>query len=99
MESALYGIYALVVFVSQILLVRQQRVRKYRTPALSMKYSLFISDAIYRPRKQVCFQKVNFRYFRLKSGGMFAFRFPSSRPFSLFLFSFLVLGIYWASFR
>ena len=37
MESALYGIYALVVFVSEILLVR-----KYRTPALSMKYSLCI---------------------------------------------------------
>ena len=47
MESALYGIYALVVFVSEILLVRflirQQLVRKYRTPALSMKYSLFES--------------------------------------------------------
>ena len=45
MESALYGIYALVVFVSEILLVRflirQQLVRKYRTPALSMKYSLY----------------------------------------------------------
>ena len=44
MESALYSIYALVVFVSEILLVRflirQQLVRKYRTPALSMKYSL-----------------------------------------------------------
>ena len=47
MESALYGIYALVVFVSEILLVRflirQQLVRKYRTPALSMKYSLFLT--------------------------------------------------------
>ena len=47
MESALYGIYALVVFVSEILLVRflirQQLVRKYRTPALSMKYSLYTS--------------------------------------------------------
>ena len=46
MESDLYGIYALVVFVSEILLVRflirQQLVRKYRTPALSMKYSLFL---------------------------------------------------------
>ena len=45
MESDLYGIYALVVFVSEILLVRflirQQLVHKYRTPALSMKYSLF----------------------------------------------------------
>ena len=50
MESALYGIYALVVFVSEILLVlcaslvrfliRQQLVRKYRTPALSLKYFL-----------------------------------------------------------
>ena len=44
MESALYGIYALVVFVSEIslvrFLIRQQLVRKYRTPALSMKYSL-----------------------------------------------------------
>ena len=46
MESALYGIYALVVFVSEIervrFLIRQQLVRKYRTPALSMKYSLLI---------------------------------------------------------
>ena len=45
MESALYGIYALVVFVSEILLVRflirQQLVLKYRTPALFMKYSLY----------------------------------------------------------
>ena len=45
MESALYGIYALVVSVSEIslvrFLIRQQLVRKYRTPALSMKYSLF----------------------------------------------------------
>ena len=51
MESALYGIYALV-FVSEIervscservrFLIRQQLVRKYRTPTLSMKYSLFI---------------------------------------------------------
>ena len=50
MESALYGIYALVVFVSKNLtrslrslvrfLIRQQLVRKYRTPALSIKYSL-----------------------------------------------------------
>ena len=47
MESALYGIYALVAFVSEILLVRflirQQLVRKYLTPALSMKYSLYIA--------------------------------------------------------
>ena len=35
MESALYGIYALVVLVSEILLVR-----KYLTPTLSTKYSL-----------------------------------------------------------
>ena len=47
MESALYGIYALVVFTSSLrslvrFLIRQQLVRKYRTPALSMKYSLFI---------------------------------------------------------
>ena len=45
MESALYGIYALVVFVSEIslvrFLIRQQLVRKYRTPTLSMKYSLY----------------------------------------------------------
>ena len=43
MESALYGIYALV-FVSEISLVRflihKQLVRKYRTSTLSMKYSL-----------------------------------------------------------
>ena len=46
MESALYGIYPLVVFVSEISLVRfliqKQLVCKYRTPALSMKYSLYI---------------------------------------------------------
>ena len=43
MESALYGIYALVVFVSEMtslvrFLIRQQLVRKYRRRALSMKY-------------------------------------------------------------
>ena len=52
MESALYDIYARVVSVSENLtrslrslvrfLIRQQLVRKYRTPALSMKYSLSI---------------------------------------------------------
>ena len=53
MESALYGIYTLVVFVLEILLVRcahsfdfcyvnNSCVNQYRTPALSMKYSLFI---------------------------------------------------------
>ena len=52
-----------------------------------------ISDAKYRLRKG------KFRYFGLKSRGIFTFLFPSSPPFSLFLFSFLVLGIYWASFR
>ena len=40
----MYGIYVLVVFVSEIslvrFLIRQQLVRKYRTPTLSMKYSL-----------------------------------------------------------
>ena len=45
MESALYGIYALVIFVSEIslvrFLIRQQLVRKYRTPTLSVKYSLY----------------------------------------------------------
>ena len=49
MESALYSrvfTHSLfLVFVSEILLVRflirQQLVRKYRTPALSMKYFLF----------------------------------------------------------
>ena len=51
MESALYGIYALVGFFIRNLtrslrslvrfLIRQQLVRKYRTPALSVKYSLF----------------------------------------------------------
>ena len=46
MESALYGIYALDVFVSEILLVRlrPQLARKYRTPALSMKYSLYLNS-------------------------------------------------------
>ena len=42
MESALYGIYALVLFASEIslvrFLIRQQLVRKYRKRALSMKY-------------------------------------------------------------
>ena len=52
MESALYGIYALVVFVSKILLVRcahsfdlwyvNNSCVNTRTPALSMKYALFI---------------------------------------------------------
>ena len=48
MESALYGIYALVVFVSEIervrFLIRQQLVRKYRTRALSLKYSIFLNE-------------------------------------------------------
>ena len=43
-------------------------------------------------------RKGKFRYFGLKSRSIFTFRFPSSPPFSLFLFSFLVLGIDWASF-
>ena len=43
MESALYDIYALVVFVSEMtslvrFLIRQQPLRKYRRRALSMKY-------------------------------------------------------------
>ena len=42
MESALYGIYALVLFASEIslvrFLIRQQLERKYRKRALSMKY-------------------------------------------------------------
>ena len=43
MESALYGSYALVDFVSEMtslvrFLIRQQLVRKYRKRALSMKY-------------------------------------------------------------
>jgi len=49
MESALYGIYALVVFVSEILLVRYAHSFDFWhvnnscvTPALSMKYSLYI---------------------------------------------------------
>ena len=45
MESALYSIYALVVFVSEISLVRfliQKRVHKYHTPTLSTKYSLYM---------------------------------------------------------
>ena len=46
MESALYSIYALVVFVSEIERVRfliQKRVHKYRTPTLSTKYSLYVT--------------------------------------------------------
>ena len=43
-------------------------------------------------------RKGKFRYSGLKSRSIFTFRFPSSPPFSLFLFSFLVLGIDWASF-
>ena len=58
-----------------------------------------IPDAKNRLRKHGCLQKGKFRYFKLKSRALFAFRFRSSPPFSLFLFSFLVLGIYWASFR
>ena len=52
MESALYGIYALVVFVSEIervrFLIREQLVRKYRTPVLSMKYSLYPHGICFR---------------------------------------------------
>ena len=46
MENALYGISEIAVFVSEIFLFRflevrqQQLVRKYRTPALSIKYSI-----------------------------------------------------------
>ena len=41
MESALYGIYARVVERVRFL-IQKQRVRKYRTPPLSMEYYLFI---------------------------------------------------------
>ena len=51
MESALSGIYPLVVFVSEIervrFLIQKQFVCKYRTPALSMKYSLFLDLFLY----------------------------------------------------
>ena len=45
MENALYGISGNAVFISEISLFRflevcQQLVRKYRTPALSMRYSI-----------------------------------------------------------
>ena len=46
MENALYGISEIAVFVSEIFLFRflevrqQQLVRKYRTPALFIKYSI-----------------------------------------------------------
>ena len=48
MENALYGISEIAVFVSEILLfrfleVRQLLVRKYRTPELSMNYSICIT--------------------------------------------------------
>ena len=46
-----------------------------------------IPDAKYRLRKLGCVQKGGFRYFGLKSRGIFTFRFPSSPPFSFFLFS------------
>ena len=58
MESASCGIYTLFAFVSEIkrvagrservrFLIRQELVRKYRTPALSKKYSLFIKQEKY----------------------------------------------------
>ena len=54
MESALYGIYALVVFVL---------VRKYRTPWLSMKSFLFnniiIASRGLRPGSKVCSEHMN----------------------------------------
>ena len=46
MENALYGISEIAVFVSEIFLFRflevrqQQLLRKYRTPALFIKYSI-----------------------------------------------------------
>ena len=48
MENALYGISEIAIFVSEISLfrfleLREQLVRKYRTPALSMKYSICIT--------------------------------------------------------
>ena len=46
-----------------------------------------IPDAKYRLRKYGCLQKRKFRYFKLKSRGIFTFLFPSSPPFSFFLFS------------
>ena len=66
MESALYGIYALVkLFLYQksysfaavtrlISDTSTTRLRKYRTPALSMKYSLYIlhNTIKYTPRKE-----------------------------------------------
>ena len=49
-ESALYSISALVVFLSEIplvrFLIRQKLVRKYRTPPLTMKYSLFFRKRV-----------------------------------------------------
>ena len=44
-----------------------------------------VPDAIYRFRKHE--RKGKVRYFGLKSLGIFTFRFPSSPPFSFFLFS------------
>ena len=46
-----------------------------------------IPDVKYRLRKQGYVQEGKFRYFGLKSRGIFTFRFPSSPPFSFFLFS------------
>ena len=55
MESALSGIYALVVLdqkshsfaeLTRRFLIRQQLVRKYRAPTLSTKYSIYIVIAI-----------------------------------------------------
>ena len=46
-----------------------------------------IPDAKYRLRKHGCLQKGRFRYFGLNSRDIFTFRFPSSPPFSFFLFS------------
>ena len=64
MQSALYSIYALVVFVSEIsvvrFLIRQQPVRKYRTPALFMKYSLYIFLPLF---DQSCFFSSVFKKF------------------------------------
>ena len=48
MENALYGFSEIAAFVSEISLfrfleVRQELVRKHRTPALAMKYSICIT--------------------------------------------------------
>ena len=69
MESALYGIYACFCIRNLTrslrslvrFLIRQQLVRKYRTPTLFMKYSIFISHVIAKMKNNQIMSKTLYK--------------------------------------